>query len=151
MAERFIISGGSLTAKPADLDEAIAKGDLPTIWRQARKKAGLFTRELRTTDRTTLRQIREVLGNELAARVLAHTVLHWETFVSYTGAFWGPKEPALRFLLSFLESATNLEASSEVQALAPAPAEQLKVDLPKERAITQQEINEQLALFEEDE
>ena len=149
MAE-FRIKDGRLTSEGPALDEVIAKGDLPTIWRQARKKAGLFTRELRTTDRTTLRQIREVLGTELSARVLAHTVLHWETFVSYTGAFWGPKEPALRFLLSHLEAAANLEASNEVQALAPV-AEQLKADLPKDRPQTQQEINEQLALFEEDE
>ncbi len=149
MAERFTIEDGRLTAEPADLDEVIAKGYMPAIWRQARKKAGLFTRALRIADHTTLKQMREVLGNELAARVLAHTVLHWETFVSYTGAFWAPKEPALRFLLSHLEAATNLEASSEVQALAPV-AEQLKVDLPKGRTMTQQEINEQLALFEED-
>ena len=150
MDERFTIEDGRLTAESADLDEVIAKGDLPTVWRQARKKAGLFTRELRIADRTTLRQMREVLGTELSARVLANTVLHWETFVSYTGAFWGPKEPALRFLLSHLEAAANLEASSEVHARAPE-AEQLKADLPKDRAMTQQEINEQLAIFEEDE
>lgn len=153
MARDFKIVDGGLVAEGPDLDELLEQPDpdLAAVWRSARTREGLFTRELRVRDRTDLKNIGKALGKSKAAKTIAHSVAHWEALLSYTGTTgWAPREPNLRFLLGRLEAAVNLSEGArepEAQPVAPEPGQ---LDLPRDRAMTDQEIAEQLALLEED-